>query len=142
MAGPGVIVTAETIRDYMDEVNRLVDAIHAAVTADLTKIPPQILAAWARFISDWKVFFGTNRPECGIIGCGILGVWGSVADTTERYEKDALRWRETMGRFSSMQAVVYDPNKKPGGLSLDGLPSLETAAVIAVAIAAIAVFRR
>jgi hypothetical protein len=139
MTGPGWIVTAAGIRTYMDEVNRYVDALHAAVVGGVAKIPPPTLAAWVRFLTDWKVFYGTNRPG----EHGILGVWGSVADSTERYETDTTQWRKVLAGFIDLgAAVIFDPDKKPGGPSLPSGDSIPWLAIGVAALAAAVIFRK
>lgn len=111
MPGPGIIVTPGTILDYMREVDRYIDAIQAAVVSQADKVPTPTLAAWARFVSDWKIFLGTHQDFTDRLS-------GSVADTAERYERDATAWRGVLGGFISTANIVFDASKRPPGPSL------------------------
>lgn len=136
MAGPGWIVTPQGTLDYMNEVDRYIVAIGDAVGRQGLKVPGPTLVAWWKFAADWKAFYEAHKDFVDRLS-------GSVADTTERYETDATQWKNVLAGFIALDNVVFDPNKKPGGPSLEGLgDSLPWVAIIAVVLAGAVVLRK
>ena len=131
MPGPGWIVTPQGMLDYMREVDRFIEAIHGAVWDDTPtgKIPGAMRLGFLRFLSDWKTFFKEHE--------GFLDrLSGSVADTTERYETDAVAWRKALAPFlgARAEAIVFDETKKPGGPSLPPIGDVNNTLLIAGAV--------
>lgn len=100
----GFIVMPGDVLEYMNTVNRQV----GDTQTDVSKSPPNdpaILQGWTTFINSWSEFYKDHTE--GMFGGWTTRLTGESYDTTEKYQKELLNWRETL---KGSKVVLSTPN--------------------------------